>query len=76
MRYVYLVLLVLLLAAIGIFAFQNTDTVPVKVYRHSIEQPMAVVLAAVYVLGMLTGWTVVGFVKRSIRRVTQSPPPK
>jgi hypothetical protein len=29
---------------------------------------------AVYFLGMLSGWTVVSFVRRSLRRVQERPP--
>ena len=35
--------------------------------------PVALVSLAVYVLGMLSGWTVVAFVRRSLRRVEELP---
>jgi hypothetical protein len=35
--------------------------------------PVAIVIVAVYLLGMLSGWTVVAFVRRSLRRVAEPP---
>jgi hypothetical protein len=34
---------------------------------------MSLIIAVVYLLGMVSGWTVVGFLKRSIKRVTERP---
>jgi hypothetical protein len=32
---------------------------------------MAVLIGVVYFLGMVSGWTVVGFLKRTLQRVTE-----
>ena len=60
MRALYSVL-VLIAAALAIFAYQNNDSVTLQYLGSSITLPMSLVIAAVYVLGMLSGWTVVGF---------------
>jgi hypothetical protein len=36
--------------------------------------PMALFIAIVYVLGMVSGWSVFGFLKRSIQRVAERRP--
>ena len=71
MRIVQAVILLAFLGAVGIFAAQNTDVVTVRFLDWSVIAPLALVAVAVYLLGMLTGWTVVAFVTRSIRRVTE-----
>jgi uncharacterized integral membrane protein len=58
------------LGAVGIFAVQNTIDITIWFLNWSATAPLALVIVAVYLLGMLTGWTVVAFVTRSIRRVT------
>jgi uncharacterized integral membrane protein len=73
MRAICFILLLLLLAAIGVFAYQNRDAVTIHYLRESISIPLALLIGGVYVAGMLTGWTVVGVLRRSIERVAESP---
>lgn len=70
MRVIYAVLLLLFLAAVGAFAWQNQEAVSINYLNHTVQYPMAAVVGVAYALGMLSGWTVVGFVKSSLRRVT------
>jgi hypothetical protein len=35
--------------------------------------PVALLAIAAYLLGMVSGWTVVAFVRRSLRRVSEQP---
>jgi len=39
----------------------------------NLSKPVAFVTVVVYVLGMLSGWTVVAFVRGSFRRITEHP---
>jgi uncharacterized membrane protein YciS (DUF1049 family) len=71
MRVVYLLILLLVLAAVVLFAVQNHETVTLQYLNQSVSIPMHVLIGVVYVLGMVSGWTVVGFLKRSIQRVTE-----
>lgn len=71
MRLFYFLILVVVIAAVGIFAWQNDETVTLRYLDRSMTQPLSLVIAAVYILGMLSGWTVVGFLKRSLQRVTE-----
>ena len=67
MRYVQAIILLVFLGAVGIFAVQNTNLISVRFLNWGITAPLALVSVAVYFLGMLTGWTVVAFLTRSIR---------
>jgi len=73
MRFVQAVAFLAFLLAIGIFAAQNTDVITVNFLTWKLAQPVALVTVAVYLLGMLSGWTVVAFIRRSLRGVTQRP---
>jgi uncharacterized membrane protein YciS (DUF1049 family) len=66
-------MLLILLAAVVVFAVQNHEDVTLKYLDRSVSCPMSVLIAVVYLLGMVSGWTVVGFLKRSIQRVTERP---
>jgi lipopolysaccharide assembly protein A len=71
MRFIQAVILLAFLGAVGIFAVQNTQAVTVEFLKWSVTAPVAFLTIVVYLLGMLTGWTVVSFLSRSIRRVTE-----
>jgi uncharacterized membrane protein YciS (DUF1049 family) len=73
MRFVYLFFLAIFIAAVALFAFQNRETVTVAYLNQSLSCSLALLIGAVYLLGMLSGWTIVGFVRRSVRRVTARP---
>jgi uncharacterized integral membrane protein len=65
MRALYFLILVLIVAAVAIFAYENDESVTLRYFNRTITLPMLLWIAAVYVLGMLSGWTVVGFLRRS-----------
>ena len=71
MRFVYLLILLVILAAVVLFAVQNNEEVTLRYFDRSLSSRLPVLIAVVYVLGMLTGWTVVGFLRRSFRRMTE-----
>ena len=73
MRFIQAVLLLAFLGAIGLFAIQNTAPITVDFARWRITGPVALMAIAAYVLGMLSGWTVVSYLSRSIRRVSERP---
>jgi uncharacterized integral membrane protein len=70
MRWFYLVLLLAIVAVIVIFVVQNRDDQTVTFFNQRITAPMAVYFIAVYFLGMWSGGTVVGFVKRAYQHAT------
>ena len=73
MRVIQGVLLLIFLAIIGLFAIQNTRSVTVGFWTWEVTAPVAIVVVAVYLIGMLSGWTVVAFVRRSLRKVGEQP---
>ncbi|MCA1686158.1 MAG: LapA family protein [Planctomycetia bacterium] len=73
LRFIFGVILLAFLAAVGIFAVQNTQVIKVQFLNLALTAPVALMAVAVYFLGMLSGWTVVGFLRSSINRVTADP---
>jgi len=71
MRYLQAFVFLAFLVAIGLFAAQNTDVITVNFLNWNVAQPVALLTVAVYVLGMLSGWTVLAFMRGSLRQVTQ-----
>ncbi|HEV3302261.1 MAG TPA: lipopolysaccharide assembly protein LapA domain-containing protein [Planctomycetaceae bacterium] len=74
MRILYGFILLVLLAAIGVFALQNRGDVTLNYLDRTLTTSLAILIGATYLLGMITGWTVLGFLRRSIHRVSQAPP--
>jgi len=67
-------ILLVLLAAIGVFALQNRGDVTLNYLDRTLTTSLAILIGATYLLGMITGWTVLGFLRKSIHRVSQAPP--
>ncbi|HET6328489.1 MAG TPA: LapA family protein [Planctomycetaceae bacterium] len=74
MRIVYGLILLVLLAAVGAFAVQNRGDVTLNYLDRTLTTSLALLIGATYVVGMITGWTVLGFLRKSIHRVSQAPP--
>ena len=66
MRVVYFLILLILLGAIGVFALQNRETITLQYLDRSIACPLALLIGIVYGLGMVSGWTVVGLMQRTL----------
>lgn len=73
MRVICFLILLFLLGVIGIFALQNRGMITLQFLDRSVSWPGSLLIAVVYLLGMVSGWTVVGFVRRSLHRVTERP---
>jgi uncharacterized integral membrane protein len=71
MRTIYLLVFIVLVALIVIFAFQNLAAVTVNFVGFSITAPMAAVVIAVYILGMLTGSSLFGALRKSLAQARQ-----
>jgi hypothetical protein len=71
MRFFCFLILLAALAAVGIFAWQNDEDVKIWFLNRSLTASLALIIGAAYVLGMVSGWSVVGFLKRSFERVTE-----
>jgi len=71
MRLVYFLFLLSVGAAVVVFAVQNNQTVTLHYLDRSVSTTLPLLIAVVYLLGMVSGWTVVGLLRRSLRRVTE-----
>jgi len=65
MRWFHLAVIILFVAVILIFAFQNLDTVTVSFLGFSARAPLAVVVPIVYLLGAATGGSLIALLRRS-----------
>ena len=63
--------LVLALAAVGVFAVQNHETVTLQYLDRSATCSLPLLVGIVYLLGMVSGWTVIGLLRRSLQKVTE-----
>jgi len=70
MRIVYLLILLLALAAVAVFAMQNNEDVSLRYLDRNVTCALPLLVASVYLLGMVSGWTVIGLLRHSLRRVT------
>ena len=73
MRSFFFLVLLLLASAVGIFAWQNQEMITIQFFEWSVSYPLAIVVGVVYLAGIISGWTVLGVVRRSLRRVTHNP---
>jgi uncharacterized integral membrane protein len=71
MRWVHLLLLLAIVTATVVFVVQNHEEQTVKFFNRSITAPLSLVFVAVYFLGMWSGGTVIGFVKRAYHHATE-----
>jgi uncharacterized integral membrane protein len=65
---------ILLLAFLGVlflFAYQNQAATEVHFLDRAIRFPLAGLAVAAYVLGMMSGWSVVGFFRRNLHHVQE-----
>ena len=73
MRFIQGIILLALLGVVGLFAVQNPDAITVSFWTWKTTGPVALLAIAAYVLGMLSGWTVISLFTRSLRRVSERP---
>ena len=73
MRVVQAIILLAFLGAVGLFAVQNTEAITLTFWTWKMTGSVALLAIGAYLLGMLSGWTVVAFVTRSLHRVSAGP---
>jgi uncharacterized integral membrane protein len=71
MRTLYLLFLLIFAGAVGLFAYQNDHPVTVTFADRVWELPFPGLVGGTYLLGMLSGWTVVGMLRRSWRHAVE-----
>jgi len=72
MRILYLFLIILLAGVTILFAVQNLQTITVSFLNWSVTLPIALVVIGAYALGMLSGGSVLAFLRWTLRRSKRS----
>jgi len=75
MRLLCFLFLVAFAGAVGVLAYQNQQEVTLAVFNQTASTSVPVLVGLTYLAGMLSGWTIVGMLRRSLSRVTQEPAP-
>ena len=67
MRRVYLIVIIVFVAAIVAFAIQNRELVTMSFLGLNVRAPLAVMAVIVYVLGAITGGSLFALLRRSVQ---------
>ena len=70
MRLLCLLFLLAVGAAVTVFVMQNDQALTLTFFGRALTAPVAAVVGVAYGLGMLTGWSVVGLLRRSLQTAT------
>ena len=73
MRWLYIAIVVVFVAAAIVFSLQNTQMVSVSFLAAAIAAPLAIVVFIVYVLGAATGGSLYALLRRSIEGSRRTP---
>jgi lipopolysaccharide assembly protein A len=65
-RWVYLAIVALFVAALIVFMIQNTQSVGVSFLSLGVTLPLAILVVIAYVLGALTGGSLYALLRRSV----------
>ena len=68
MRWVHLSVIILFAAVTIIFAVQNFQVVTVSFLRFSVQTPLALLVVVIYLVGTLTGGSLLALLRQSIER--------
>ena len=71
MRLFCFIFLLLFSAAVGLFAYFNQEPTTIRFFDQSWTSSLAVIAGIAYGLGMVSGWTVIGMIRRSANRVAE-----
>jgi lipopolysaccharide assembly protein A len=74
MRWVYLIIIIVFVAAIVLFAIQNVQLTTMSFLGLHIRAPLAVLATVVYVLGALTGGSLFALLRATIRATKENWP--
>jgi putative membrane protein len=66
MRWFYMTLVVVFALATAIFALQNFQSVTVSFLNFRLSAPLAILIALIYVLGMVTGGSLWALLRRAV----------
>jgi len=67
MRWVYITVVAVFVAAILLFVVQNREMVTMAFLGFSLRAPLAILAAVVYVLGAITGGSLYALLRKSVQ---------
>ena len=67
MRWVYLIVVVVFVAAMILFGIQNRQMVTISLLGFGLRAPLAILTAIAYVLGGVTGGSLYALLRKSVR---------
>jgi putative membrane protein len=70
-RFLYFVFLLTVAGCVVLFALQNQQELTLTFVNQTLTANVALIIGIAYLLGMLSGWTIVGMLRRSVARVTE-----
>lgn len=73
MRWLCLAFLLAFGGAVVLLAVENQQDVSLTFFGRAFTTSVALLAGGSYLLGMFSGWTIVGMLRRSLRRVTDYP---
>lgn len=73
-RWLTAIVLMVFLLALLVFALENMAVIDVRFLSSGFRVPTGAVIVGSYLLGMLTGSTVFGFLRRSVRTIQERRP--
>jgi putative membrane protein len=71
MRLLSIIFLVIVVAVVAVFAWQNHEEVSLRFFEWGFAIPLAALIAVVYLLGMVSGWSLWRALRRSFIRATE-----
>jgi uncharacterized membrane protein YciS (DUF1049 family) len=75
MRLFCFLFLVVFTGAAALLAYENQHDVTLKFFNNDLTTSIPILVGLTYLAGMLSGWTVVGLLRRSVSRVLERPLP-
>jgi uncharacterized integral membrane protein len=67
LRWVYLIIIIVFVAAIVIFGIQNREMVTISFLGFGLRAPLSILAVIVYVLGAITGGSLYALLRKSVR---------
>ena len=67
MRWIYLTVIVVFVAVVLIFVFQNLGVIAIAFLGFSLRAPISIIAAIMYVLGAFTGGSLYALLRKSVR---------
>ncbi|AMV22772.1 hypothetical protein VT84_00070 [Gemmata sp. SH-PL17] len=71
MRFISGLFLIALVAVLALLTYENSSVTRVNAWSWNWDVPLPLLVGGVYVLGMVSGWWLIGLTKRSWQRVTE-----